>query len=77
MKIKSSDDVAYIILKILRESGLSQNKFAKRVGVSPQTISNIVNGNAPQIGLQNVIKILTHCRYTLIARDELNTPYTY
>lgn len=43
---------------ILKDQGLSQNQFARRTRIRPNTINNIVNNQAKRIGIETIDRIL-------------------
>ncbi|OQQ87435.1 hypothetical protein B6U57_06180 [Ligilactobacillus salivarius] len=43
---------------ILKEKGLSQNQFAKKAGIRPNTVNNIVNNKTKRIEIETINRIL-------------------
>lgn len=43
---------------ILREQGLSQNQFARRTGIRPNTVNSIVNNKTKRIEIETINRML-------------------
>ncbi|WP_448529901.1 helix-turn-helix transcriptional regulator [Raineya sp.] len=54
--IKVSHQIAFRILELLDQKGISQKELAERMGVSPQQISKIVKGNE-NLTLETIVKL--------------------
>lgn len=73
--LKYSSKIAFYILCVLDEKGISQKELALRMGVSPQYVSKIVKGKE-NLSLETICKIEQALDITLISVNR-NIQYIY
>lgn len=73
MIIKDINDISVLLSMQMKSRELSTRKLAADIGVSNQTISNLIHGYCKNVSVTTVIKLLKRFDMYLVAKEDMLT----